>query len=163
MSAFSWPGIGFSPSSHQTLAAWALLRSGISPLVFFWSCGERKIALAIAALYVPRLFVLALGQFGFLPVWLSVGNFKRLPDSPNHNFGRAGRLMEPGKFLARVFDFVGGHLLRAPGISYFKTEIIDKFGPIHRLDRSTIQKGLNRMPGDTITINRNLNWCAYRV
>ena len=124
-----------SDTGSMGVAAVGNLAAGV--LLVLW---RTEIALAIAALYVPRLFVLALGQFGFLPVWL-VWEISNVFLILQITILAGGSIDGTRKFLARVFDFVGGHLLRAPGLPYFKTEIIDKFGPIHRLDRSTIQKG----------------------
>ena len=117
------------------VAAVGNLASGV--LLVMW---RTEIALAVAALYVPRLFVLALGQFGILPVWL-MWEISSVFLILQITILAGGSIDGSRKFLARAFDFVGGYLLRTPGISYLKTEIIDKFGPVHRLDRSTIRKG----------------------
>ena len=117
------------------VAAVGNLAAGV--LLVMW---RTEIALAVAALYVPRLFVLALGQFGIMPIWL-MWEISSIFLILQITILAGGSIDGARRFLARVFDFVGGYLLRAPGVLYFKTEIIDKFGPVHRLDRSTIQKG----------------------
>lgn len=133
-----WGNWVFAQLSTDTgsigVAAVGNLAAGV--MLVLW---RTEIALAIALLYVPRLFFLALGQFAIIPVWLmwEVSNAILILQI---TILAGGSINGTRSILARLLDLGGHALLKLPGAEIIKTQVLDPFGPVIRIDRPSVQR-----------------------